>query len=80
MLPKKQESPFLEELLTQSIRNALSPTQTPINRGKREEGRTADLKTQTVTKYKNCCPICLQEYDNIKGSLPCLHEFCFSCI
>uniref|UniRef100_A0A8D2QRK2 RING-type domain-containing protein n=1 Tax=Zosterops lateralis melanops TaxID=1220523 RepID=A0A8D2QRK2_ZOSLA len=33
-----------------------------------------------VREMDNCCPICLDSWKEISYILPCLHQFCYSCI
>lgn len=33
-----------------------------------------------ATEIDNCCPICLDSWKEISYILPCLHQFCYTCI
>ncbi|KQK78203.1 hypothetical protein AAES_116933 [Amazona aestiva] len=34
----------------------------------------------TAAELDNCCPICLESWEEASYVLPCLHQFCYPCI
>lgn len=85
---KEEDSSEIDEewrmLLTKSIQQASEQTpakvEVPTQSVKKQLEKTADIKNKQGCTYENMCPICLNKYDKDRGSLECLHEFCFSCI
>ena len=33
-----------------------------------------------ATELENCCPICLDSWEEASYVMPCLHKFCYTCI
>uniref|UniRef100_A0A8C4TRD6 RING-type E3 ubiquitin transferase n=1 Tax=Falco tinnunculus TaxID=100819 RepID=A0A8C4TRD6_FALTI len=33
-----------------------------------------------VTELDDCCPICLDSWEEASYVMPCLHKFCYTCI
>lgn len=64
-------------LLTRSIQQATEETpvrlEVPTQSVKKHLEKTADIKNKQGCTYENMCPICLNKYDTIRGSLECLH-------
>ncbi|XP_023800686.1 uncharacterized protein LOC111941735 isoform X2 [Cyanistes caeruleus] len=40
----------------------------------------ATAEKSMATEVDNCCPICLDSWKEISYILPCLHQFCYTCI